>query len=763
MQWRALAAILLLASGLAAQTPIVTPETLTFTAFPGGADPAPQVGGLNIAAGVSWSVTITNVAGPGEWLTVSPMSGSGPSRITFTARAGTLGVGELHQTVQISSAGGTALVNVFFNIRDPAPVLTLGSRGLQFTAAAGGANPPPQRLSITNTGTGALSWDATTTGESWLAVTPASGTAPGALAVSVNIAGLAAGEYSSRITVTAPGAVGSPASVPVTLQIGTPRAALTLSARSLVFAARQGCPSPAAQTVSVANGGGGTLNWTSAAATTSGGPWLAASPVVASGDGPLSVRPNTVGLAAGAYAGTVEVAAEGATGSPQSVAVRLEIAAPPVLSVTPASLTFSAAPGASPAAQTLALGGLSGCALPVSAVITAIAGGDWLTAAPAESGESALTVGVNSAAMAAGVYHATLAVIAPGAANSPQTVPVRLAVSPPGVPLLAPDPQALLFSAAAGSSPAPQTVQIANAGGGSLSFSAEAKTESGAWLAVNAAAASLTVTVNSAALAAGAYTGTITLAAAGAANSPLVIPVTLAVGAPVAGQNALVNGASFSMEAVVSPRSIASLFGSGLAAGTAAASSTPLPVTLGGAQVLVNGAAAPLFFVSPGQINLQIPADTTGSASVAVVSASVRGPAIQVRTAPEAPGIFSAQPGTAGQGAVLNQDFSANSADNPAAPGSVLQIFATGLGATNPPLATGQAGASAPPFHTTVVTPAVLINGASAEVLFSAAAPGFVGLNQVNVRIPFSTPAGGATLQLQVGGRRSNIVTFVVR
>jgi uncharacterized protein (TIGR03437 family) len=110
----------------------------------------------------------------------------------------------------------------------------------------------------------------------------------------------------------------------------------------------------------------------------------------------------------------------------------------------------------------------------------------------------------------------------------------------------------------------------------------------------------------------------------------------------------------------------------------------------------------------------------------------------------------------------LNQDFSANSKTNPAAAGSVIQIFATGLGATTPPVQTGIAANSAAPFNLTA-TPTVLINSASAAVQFSAAAPGFVGLYQVNATVPLGTPSGSATLQIQIGGRSSNITTVAIQ
>src|SRR5206468_248849 len=115
------------------------------------------------------------------------------------------------------------------------------------------------------------------------------------------------------------------------------------------------------------------------------------------------------------------------------------------------------------------------------------------------------------------------------------------------------------------------------------------------------------------------------------------------------------------------------------------------------------------------------------------------------------------------QGAILNQDSSPNSTENPARAGSVIQIFATGLGATNPPSITGQAGATSPPLNLTVNSPVVKIDGVSAEVSFSGLAPGFVGLYQVNVRVPSAIPTGSKPVQIQMRTQTSNTATVAIR
>ena len=332
-------------------------------------------------------------------------------------------------------------------------------------------------------------------------------------------------------------------------------------------------------------------------------------------------------------------------------------------------------------------------------------------------------------------------------------------------------PSSLLFVTTVGSDPESQTFQVQNAGSGILGWTATTADSGGNWLSVSpltgTAPSTLTVTVSASGLAAGVYTGTVTIAAlegSNTANSPQVLTVSLSVGAPLIGQNGVVNGASFSQEAVVSPSSIASLFGTNLSAGTEAAVALPLPFTLANTQVLVNDVPAPLFFVSPLQINFQMPATAAGSTvQVAVVSGGVRGLAATVNVAPEVPGIFSLAGSGAGQGAVLNQDGAFNSQGDSAAPGSVIQLFATGLGAVDPPVEAGQPAGGSPP-SVTVMTPVVLVGGVPADVLFSGLTPGFVGLYQVNIRIPEAAPVDDTVeLQIEIGGQSSNIATIAVQ
>ena len=207
--------------------------------------------------------------------------------------------------------------------------------------------------------------------------------------------------------------------------------------------------------------------------------------------------------------------------------------------------------------------------------------------------------------------------------------------------------------------------------------------------------------------------------------------------------------------------SLVSLFGANLSGSIGSATTFPLPTTLAGTRVLANGTAVPLLYVSPTQINLQLPAGLTGDIAIEVVSGAEPGVGTKLTVVAEAPGILTAG---GSQGVILNQDLSLNSATNPAVKGSVIQIFASGLGATNPLLPAGQPANSRPPFNATVSPVTVFINGESATVQFSAAAPGLAGVFQINATVPAATGSGTAIpLQIQIDGKLSNIVVFAAK
>jgi len=232
---------------------------------------------------------------------------------------------------------------------------------------------------------------------------------------------------------------------------------------------------------------------------------------------------------------------------------------------------------------------------------------------------------------------------------------------------------------------------------------------------------------------------------------------------------ALVNAASY--DATVAPGSIAALFGAGMATQTAIASTLPLPKTLGGVTVKIGGIDAPLFFVSPNQINLQVPGGVNpGNTAIQVFNtgnASAVGDGTAA-VAESAPGIFTLDQSGKNQAIAQNSDLSRNAdfdklpGARPEASGNVVVIYATGIGNTNPLVNDGEAAPANPLAQASGAT-TVTIGGIPGEVLFSGLVPGFVGLWQLNVLLPGNLPTNLATpFSVALKGKSSLSTTLAI-
>jgi uncharacterized protein (TIGR03437 family) len=209
-----------------------------------------------------------------------------------------------------------------------------------------------------------------------------------------------------------------------------------------------------------------------------------------------------------------------------------------------------------------------------------------------------------------------------------------------------------------------------------------------------------------------------------------------------------VNAASWSE--IISPGSLIAIFGSNLAAGQASASA-PLPLTLAGTSVTVNGVAAPLTFVSPGQLDAQVPSSLTAPAhSIIAVTITVTTPAgsasIQTGLASGAPGLFTADSSGCGQAAALNirpdGAVSVNSPSNSASPGDYIALFGTGFGVSAQPAADGAAATGLSPLSE---LPILTVDDAPLPSLaYAGLAPGLAGVDQINFQVPATVRNGCA-------------------
>jgi hexosaminidase len=231
--------------------------------------------------------------------------------------------------------------------------------------------------------------------------------------------------------------------------------------------------------------------------------------------------------------------------------------------------------------------------------------------------------------------------------------------------------------------------------------------------------------------------------------------------APAISPGGVVNAASYAAGAAISPGSIVTVFGSFPLYASAQAPSLPLPASLAGVSVDVGGIPAPLFYASGPQVNVQIPWELAGrsQATLTATAWGQPGAAQTVSLAPFSPGIFSMN---GGQGAIQDNSQRLVDSSNPAAAGSVVVIYCTGLGAVTNQPATGFPAPTSPLAETTT-KPTVLIGGATAGVQFSGLAPGLVGAYQVNAVVPSGSATGDAVpVTISIGGFVSNTVTIAV-
>ncbi len=243
----------------------------------------------------------------------------------------------------------------------------------------------------------------------------------------------------------------------------------------------------------------------------------------------------------------------------------------------------------------------------------------------------------------------------------------------------------------------------------------------------------------------------------------LVVPAAYSQGNSVA----VVNAASFQPKWPIAPGGLASAFGTFTGATQGAATQIPLPTAINGVELRVNNTVAPLLFVSAGQINFQVPGNTpvtvTSLTEEVTVEVRVGGSVVasgKMAVAPISPAIFIADLADPLQpGAILDQTSQFRAVKR----GDVIQIFGTGAGiGLSTPVMDGSA-AGANPLVTTTVAPKVFIFQQEATVEFSGLSPEFVGLWQINARVPNQNfISGKVPVQILYDGLVSNTVTITV-
>jgi uncharacterized protein (TIGR03437 family) len=223
---------------------------------------------------------------------------------------------------------------------------------------------------------------------------------------------------------------------------------------------------------------------------------------------------------------------------------------------------------------------------------------------------------------------------------------------------------------------------------------------------------------------------------------------------PTIPTNGVVSAANPQPGQGLAPGSYISIYGTALSDATAFVSTLSLPVSLADVSISFDGGGLSLpghiHFVSPGQINVQIPWEFQGQSSVQMkvtLGDFLWSDIYTVPLATYSPGVFATTDTT---GAVISQA-------NPAKRGSTIIVYANGLGPVDQPVVSGDPTPSTQPLANTKTAPAVTIGGAPAKVDFSGLTPGSVGLYQLNVEVPAGAPTGSQQMQISIGGVQATV------
>jgi uncharacterized protein (TIGR03437 family) len=620
-----------------------------------------------------------------------------------------------------------------------------------WTWQIGTAAPSPITIDLT----GGLPITTTISAAPWLSISSVQGTYPETFTLTPDVSSLSAGNYSGTVTIqaTLPGSLSTlalPAIVlPVSIQVSA--SPFITAFGSNYFTATTGSATPSTGIISVSTSGT-PAQFSIAVNTSSGGNWLSTTPTTGATPGPINVFANPSGLPSGTYMGNVVI-----HGPANSVTIPVEFVVAPAapngtvpLSANPASLTFALAAGtiAPPSGAQLVI------VQPTSSITVSAQtqpGTNWLMVASPCCGD--VSVGASAVGLNPGTYHGTVTITS--TTDGSVQIPVTLVVLTASAPLTV-TPARVSLTIQSGQS-VTQSFNV-NSSPSTLFNFATFTPGAEQWVTGGLESAPFTpstVTLTFLSTQPGTHYGSVNFTTgSGSLIIPIVLNVTAStVSPPILGS--VVSAASGTPSAI-SPGEIISLYGTGIGSmpsGLLLGAAGNVVTTLAGTQVMINNIAAPLIFASSGQVNAIVPYEvgTSNAATVQVIAGGLQTGIWTIPLDSAAPSIFTQSASGVGQGAIVNQDGSINSASNPASPGTAIQIYITGGGQTSPLSSTGTV-AQMPANLALPIN--VTIGGLNAQVLYAGNAPGEVeGVVQINVTVPQNAIPGIALpILVTIGG-----------
>jgi uncharacterized protein (TIGR03437 family) len=803
--------LLFLSAALATpQTPIL--HVLSFEVNEGGDIPLPWlVSVTNAAIVVSCTARTADLAvdskpGP-AWLSVTPASGLTPLFLNVSVDPAGLGPGKytgaVMHTCTLGSQSATSKDEVDLVIDAVAPDLTVLPSPLSFKGLSAGPPGVQPLLVVNRGGGGALDFTAAvTTDSSWLKIASGSSQTDSVLLTTVDFPSLPPGVFRGNIAVSS--STGDPSSVDVNVLALPSGPALGVSHAGLVFRLSAGAGTTDSDVVKILNQGDSAMPWT--ADILIGSKFLSVTPATGTtlpgGATPLTIAPttsatpNTSDLAAGDYYGLVRLSAAGAANSPQYVLAVLHVLGTQSPTLRPGGLVIET----TGAAATGKLNVIGSSADKYNFAVTTSSPDalNWLSATPASgavttSTPSAITVTANPAAagLKPGFYVGEVDIaitpsvlpagFPPGGVLPPTTsaVAVLLVVLPTGAKL------ASERSATTGCTPSKLGIaQTAQPGG----FSTNAAWPTPlAFLVLDDCANPVTTaqvavtfsngdppllgTLSDPSI--GQYTATwvprnamptaVTAKASAGALTPAQVRSSGSVGnslAPLVNRNGTVHLLYPQPGAPLAPGTLIQINGTKLATTDAAPTDVPLPTTVNGTSVLIGAYSAPLIALSDGTLAAQLPVELAPNNQYPVVVSVNNAISVPdtITVAATTPGIQATADGYAAQ----HPDGSAVTPAAPAAPGELVSIFLSGLGATDPVVASGVQAPATEPLARITSAATVTLNGNPMSVGYAGLAPRQVGLYRIDLTVPLDAAPGDLKLSVSQNGLSSNTVLLTV-
>jgi uncharacterized protein (TIGR03437 family) len=333
------------------------------------------------------------------------------------------------------------------------------------------------------------------------------------------------------------------------------------------------------------------------------------------------------------------------------------------------------------------------------------------------------------------------------------SVPFRAPVAGGGGALSAsPASVGMSVTGASGNQSATSSIRVTVPAGQQWSVSVFPANQQTKWLVAyplsGTGPATITLQASSPGFANGAYTATLVVQSVDTVPQAINVPVAFTIGASSAiSIGGIANGASF--QHVYAPGMVLSVFGTNLANSTQTAYTLPLPTTMAGVSATVNGIAAPLYYVSPGQLNIQAPYETaTGTALLAVNNNGQVATSSFTVTA-SAPGIYL-------------QSGSAITPNASGRRGQIYTLFVTGAGEVSPQVATG-AGPAGSQVPVPLLNVSMTIGGVKAALDYVGIPSWSVGTLQINFTVPSNAPVGLQPVVVTVGSASSVAANFTVQ